>query len=50
MAYASKTVRAVAAAIVEVEKSEEHSDCKEPAYCMARAAIRAYKKAMGEKK
>lgn len=41
MSYANKTVRAVAKAIVDVEKSPDHTSCVMPAYCMARAAIRA---------
>jgi len=44
MAIASKMVRAVARAIVDVQHDAEHLFCKEPAYCMARAAIREYKK------
>jgi len=45
MAYASKVVRAVAKAIVEVQTSRDHEACRVPAFCEARAAIRAYLKA-----
>lgn len=36
----SKLVTKVARAIVDVQMAEEHLSCKEPALCMARAAIR----------